>query len=80
MLLLPPTSLILSSGTFWRWLRRFERSIGIEVDLNLRGIYLLKAAGCTFASLNLSTTVSTEVLKSPEGEIGVSRRKDFFSP
>ncbi len=38
----------------------------------------LKAAQHAFASLNFSTTVSTEVLKSSEGETGASRRKPLF--
>ncbi len=44
-------------------------------DLDLLGMKDLKAAERAFASLNFSTTVSTEVPKSSEGETGASSRK-----
>ncbi len=46
-------------------------------DLDLLGMKVLKAAERALASLNFSTTVSTEAPKSWEGEIGASRRKPF---
>ncbi len=46
-------------------------------DLDLLGMKDLKAAERAFSSLNFSTTVSTEVPKSSEGETGASSRKPF---
>ncbi len=46
-------------------------------DLDLLGIKVSKAAERALVSLNFSTTVSMEVPKSLEGEIGASRRKPF---
>ncbi len=46
-------------------------------DLDLLGMKVFKAAERALASLNFSTTVSTEVPKSSEGETGASRRKPF---
>ncbi len=49
------------------------------LDLDLLRMKVLKAADRALASLNFSTTVSTEVPKSSEGETGASRRKPFSS-
>ncbi len=46
-------------------------------DLDLLGMKVLKAAERALASLNFSTTVSTEAPKSWEGETGASSRKPF---
>ncbi len=46
-------------------------------DLDLLGMKVLKAAEHALASLNFSTTVSTEAPKSREGETGASSRKPF---
>ncbi len=50
-------------------------------DLDLLGMKVSKAAERALASLNFSTSVSTEVPKNSEGEIGALRRKplSFFS-
>ncbi len=46
-------------------------------DLDLLGMKVLKAAERALASLNFSTTISTEAPKSWEGETGASSRKPF---
>lgn len=45
-----------------------------------KGLDFLVVADCALTSLNLATTVSADALKSPEGEIGASRRKVFLLP
>ncbi len=47
-------------------------------DLDQRGIHNLNAAERAFASLNFSTTISTDVPNNSDGETGASRRNYFF--
>lgn len=70
-----------ATPSFWLCLQ--DKSEGLEeaegLDLAFRRLNLLKAADCALASLNLFTTVSTEVPKNTECEIGASKRKDFLT-